>query len=77
MYDVPDGRPTHHFAWLQPADKTLEIVRVQRKVVEHQPATFPDGATTRIDGDAGSVIVYETPDAPDAVAEVSDLLVSA
>ena len=40
IYDIPAGSRTHHFAWLQQGDKTLEIVRVKRKVLEQQPGTF-------------------------------------
>ena len=40
IYDIPAAVPTHHFAWLQQGDKTLEIVRVRRNVLEYQPQTF-------------------------------------
>ncbi len=40
IYDMPADRPTHHFAWLQQGDKTLEVVRVRRAVLEQQPITF-------------------------------------
>lgn len=40
LYDIPAGARTHHFAWLQQGDKTLEIVRVRRTVLEQQPGTF-------------------------------------
>ena len=40
IYDVPADRATHHFAWLQQGDKTLQIVRVRRNVLEQQPGTF-------------------------------------
>jgi len=37
---MPADKPTHHFAWLQQGDKTLDIVRVRRNVLEQQPITF-------------------------------------
>jgi hypothetical protein len=40
IYQVPDGRPTHHFAWLQEGDETLDVVRIRRRVLEIQPLTF-------------------------------------
>jgi hypothetical protein len=40
IYEMPADRPTHHFAWLQQGDKTLEVVRVRRNVLEYQPITF-------------------------------------
>jgi len=40
IYDMPPDRPTHHFAWLQQGDKTLDVIRVRRKVLETQPGTF-------------------------------------
>ncbi len=40
VYDIPADKPTHHFAWLQQGDKTLEIVRIRRNVLEYQPRTF-------------------------------------
>jgi hypothetical protein len=40
IYDMPADRPTHHFAWLQQGDKTLDVVRVRRNVLEVQPITF-------------------------------------
>lgn len=40
VYEMPADRPTHHFAWLQQGDKTLEVVRVRRNVLEYQPQTF-------------------------------------
>jgi hypothetical protein len=40
IYEMPADRPTHHFAWLQQGDQTLNIVRVRREVLESQPGTF-------------------------------------
>ncbi|GAA0621483.1 hypothetical protein GCM10009547_25260 [Sporichthya brevicatena] len=40
IYDIPAGSRTHHFAWLQQGDKTLDILRVRRNVLEQQPGTF-------------------------------------
>ncbi|HWJ82441.1 MAG TPA: hypothetical protein VNS55_09415 [Nocardioides sp.] len=40
VYEVPDGAPTHHFAWLIAKGETREIVRVRRNVLERQPLTF-------------------------------------
>jgi hypothetical protein len=40
VYDLPPDVRTHHFAWLQQGDKTLDIVRVRRNVLEQQPITF-------------------------------------
>jgi hypothetical protein len=40
VYEVPADRPTHHFAWLQQGEETLNIVRVRREVLESQPGTF-------------------------------------
>ncbi|MGQ0466586.1 MAG: tyrosine protein kinase [Sporichthyaceae bacterium] len=40
VYDVPAEQRTHHFAWLQQGDKTLDIVRVRRNVLQRQPQTF-------------------------------------
>jgi hypothetical protein len=40
LYVVPEGRPTHHFAWLY-ADKELRMVtRVRRNVLEYHPEMF-------------------------------------
>ena len=40
IYDMPADRPTHHFAWLHQGDKTLDIVRVRRNVLERDPRTY-------------------------------------
>jgi hypothetical protein len=40
IYQVPADRPTHHFAWLQEGDETLDVVRIRRRVLETQPVTF-------------------------------------
>jgi hypothetical protein len=40
IYEVPEGRPTHHFAWLHAKGETRQIVRVRRNVLERQPHTF-------------------------------------
>lgn len=40
LYDIPVAARTHHFAWMQRGDTTLDIVRVRRRVLEQQPGTF-------------------------------------
>ena len=40
VYEVPDGVPTHHFAWLYTNGETKRITRVRREVLERQPHTF-------------------------------------
>ena len=40
VYDLPDGIPTHHFAWLIAKGETREITRIRRNVIERQPHTF-------------------------------------
>jgi len=63
IYELPPGRPTHHFAWLQQGDVTKEIVRVRRNVLEYHPTIFAalrqeieaedeDGVVHRFSGEA-------------------------
>jgi len=40
LYEIPDGAPTHHFAWLHTNGETKQITRVRRNVLERQPHTF-------------------------------------
>jgi hypothetical protein len=40
VYEMPDGAPTHHFAWLHTNGETKQITRVRRTVLERQPHTF-------------------------------------
>jgi hypothetical protein len=40
VYEMPDGAPTHHFAWLHTNGETKRIIRVRRTVLERQPHTF-------------------------------------
>ncbi len=40
LYEIPEGAPTHHFAWLIQDGETKDIVRVRRNVLERQPVTF-------------------------------------
>ncbi|MEU5942499.1 hypothetical protein ABZ807_25730 [Micromonospora sp. NPDC047548] len=40
VYEVPDGTPTHHFAWLHSDGETKQITRVRRNVLERQQHTF-------------------------------------
>ncbi|HZE65187.1 MAG TPA: tyrosine protein kinase, partial [Sporichthyaceae bacterium] len=39
LYELPAGRPTHHFAWVIADGESLEIVRVRRNVLEYHPVT--------------------------------------
>jgi hypothetical protein len=40
IYEIPEGAPTHHFAWLHTNGETKQITRVRRDVLERQPHTF-------------------------------------
>lgn len=40
VFEMPEGAPTHHFAWLIQDGVEKEIVRVRREVLERQPITF-------------------------------------
>jgi hypothetical protein len=40
VYELPPGRPTHHFAWLVEDGETHEIVRVRRNVLEYHPEIY-------------------------------------
>lgn len=40
LYDLPEGSPSHHFAWLIVKGETREITRIRRNVLERQPHTF-------------------------------------
>jgi hypothetical protein len=40
LYEVPEDRPTHHFAWLYCDGELRPITRVRRNVLEYHPATF-------------------------------------
>jgi hypothetical protein len=37
LYDVPEGAPTHHFAWVVADGETRSIERVRRNVLERHP----------------------------------------
>lgn len=37
LYELPPGRPTHHFAWVVADGEALEIVSVRRNVLERHP----------------------------------------
>jgi hypothetical protein len=39
LHEIPDGRPTHHYAWVYSAaeEEAHEIVRVRRNVLEYHP----------------------------------------
>lgn len=63
VYAVPEGTPTHHFAWLIHRGETKQVTRVRRTVLERQPHTFAtlrqeieatdeDGRTWRFTGEA-------------------------
>jgi hypothetical protein len=38
--DVPDGHPTHHFAWVSVDGEVRDVVRVHRRDLELHPQTF-------------------------------------
>ena len=40
LYEIPDGAPTYHFAWLHSNGETKKITRVRRNVLERHPQTF-------------------------------------
>jgi hypothetical protein len=40
LYDVPEGRPTHHFAWLYCNGEMRSITRVRRNVLAYHPEMF-------------------------------------
>jgi hypothetical protein len=40
VYEVPDDRPTHHFAWLYENGETHSITRVRRNVLERHPQLY-------------------------------------
>jgi hypothetical protein len=40
IYEFPEGRPTHHYAWIVEDGETYDIVRVRRNVLEQQPVTY-------------------------------------
>ncbi len=63
LYEVPEGRPTHHFAWLYADGEMRKITRVRRNVLEYHPVMFAalrqeieaqdeDGAVHRFSGEA-------------------------
>jgi hypothetical protein len=63
LYDIPEGAPTHHFAWVIVDGVTKQVTRVRRTVLERQPHTFAtlrqvveaedeDGGTYRFTGEA-------------------------
>ena len=63
LYDLPEGAPTHHFAWLIHKGETKQVTRIRRNVLERQPHTFAtlrqeieatdeDGRTWRFTGEA-------------------------
>lgn len=37
VYEIPEGTPTHHFAWIYADGELREIVRVRREVDEYHP----------------------------------------
>lgn len=39
LYTLPEGRPTHHFAWVIADGEMPAITRVVRNVLEHHPVT--------------------------------------
>jgi hypothetical protein len=39
IYDVPEDRPTHHYAWLYEDGEVREITRVRRNVLARHPVT--------------------------------------
>lgn len=40
LFDLPEGTPTHHFAWLIHKGETRQVTRIRRNVLERQPITF-------------------------------------
>ena len=40
VYEIPEGAPTHHFAWVISDGETKAVTRVRRNVLERQPHTF-------------------------------------
>lgn len=63
VYDVPEGAPTHHFAWLIHKGETRQVTKIRRNVLERQPHTFAtlrqeieatdeDGRVLRFTGEA-------------------------
>jgi len=40
IYEFPEGRPSHHYAWVVQDGEAHEIVRVRRNVLEQQPGTY-------------------------------------
>lgn len=39
-FELPEGRPLHHFAWLYADGETREITRVRRNVLAHHPELY-------------------------------------
>jgi hypothetical protein len=39
-YSVPEGAPTHHFAWVSRGGELIDVVRVRRTVTESHPLLF-------------------------------------
>ena len=39
LYDIPDGTPTHHYAWVYDGTDVHEITHVRRNVLAHHPTT--------------------------------------
>ena len=40
LYEIPTGRPTHHFAWLYHEGELRPITRVRRNVLDYHPQMF-------------------------------------
>lgn len=40
VYEVPEGAPTHHFAWVSRGGEVREVTRVRRAVTESHPLLF-------------------------------------
>jgi hypothetical protein len=63
VYEIPDGAPTHHFAWVSRNGEVRNVTRVRRNVIESHPllrnplkmeieAEDEAGDTYRIKGEA-------------------------
>jgi hypothetical protein len=40
LFEVPEGTPTHHFAWIIVDGVTKAVTRIRREVLERQPVTY-------------------------------------
>ena len=63
LFEIPEGAPTHHYAWVHNQGETREITRVRRAVLARHPVTHvamrqeleaedETGATYRFTGEA-------------------------